>query len=388
MIRRLIDFSLDNRLAVVALWVLLIAFGVDSALHLPIDAVPDITNVQVQVLTDSPGLSAEEVEQFVTFPVETAMSGLPRLEDLRSLTKFGLSVVTVVFEEGTDVYWARQQVAERLAEARATIPEGARRSRAGGGGDPRRRPSLSARGRHRRARAAAAPGGGNPRRRSGSGRRNRADAPRGELARRRRPRRRHGVRDHDHPAGGGEHRHLLRPLGPGAPHPADRGHQPARRRPAGGGDPALADRQPAGRAAGGGGDPAVDAGGVLGDALDGSVGQSDEPRSDRLRPHRRRRRGHGREHPAGSPPAPRRARGPNPGEGARGGAPGGAAGGLRRDHHHPGLPPHPGAARHRGQDVPAHGDDRGVRPGWPGAASSRTCARHPAGWRCWYRWCC
>ncbi|MEM7356041.1 MAG: CusA/CzcA family heavy metal efflux RND transporter, partial [Acidobacteriota bacterium] len=124
MIRWLIDLSLDNRLAVVALWVLLTALGVASALHLPIDAVPDVTNVQVQVLTDTPGLAVEEVEQFVTFPVETALSGLPRLHDLRSLTKFGLSVVTAVFEEGTDVYWARQLVAERLAEARAAIPQG------------------------------------------------------------------------------------------------------------------------------------------------------------------------------------------------------------------------------------------------------------------------
>jgi len=109
---------------VVAMWILLLALGVDSARQLPVDAVPDVTNVQVQVLTESPGLSAEEVEQFVTFPVETAMGGLPRLDDLRSLTKFGLSVVTVVFEEGTDVYWGRQQVAERLAEAREAIPEG------------------------------------------------------------------------------------------------------------------------------------------------------------------------------------------------------------------------------------------------------------------------
>ncbi len=124
MIRRLIDFSIDHPLVVVTLWVVLVALGVDAALRLPIDAVPDVTNVQVQVLTDSPGLAPEEVEQFVTFPVETAMSGLPRLEDLRSLTKFGLSVVTVVFEEGTDVYWARQQVAERLAAAREAIPEG------------------------------------------------------------------------------------------------------------------------------------------------------------------------------------------------------------------------------------------------------------------------
>jgi len=124
MIRRLVDVSLDHRLVVVVLWALLVALGVHSALRLPIDAVPDVTNVQVQVLTDSPGLAPEEVEQFVTFPVETAMSGLPRIESVRSLTKFGLSVVTVVFEEGTDVYWARQQVSERLAEAREEIPEG------------------------------------------------------------------------------------------------------------------------------------------------------------------------------------------------------------------------------------------------------------------------
>jgi cobalt-zinc-cadmium resistance protein CzcA len=124
MIRRLIDFSLDHRLVVVCLWALLVAWGIHSAVRLPIDAVPDITTIQVQVLTDSPGLAPEEVEQFVTFPVETAMSGLPRLEEVRSLTKFGLSVVTVVFEEGTDIYWARQQVSERLAEAREEIPGG------------------------------------------------------------------------------------------------------------------------------------------------------------------------------------------------------------------------------------------------------------------------
>jgi cobalt-zinc-cadmium resistance protein CzcA len=123
-IRRLVDLSLDHRPVVVVLWALLVAVGVHSAIRLPIDAVPDITTVQVQILTDSPGLAPEEVEQFVTFPVETAMSGVPRVEEVRSLSKFGLSVVTVVFEEGTDVYWARQQVSERLAEAREAIPEG------------------------------------------------------------------------------------------------------------------------------------------------------------------------------------------------------------------------------------------------------------------------
>lgn len=124
MIRRLIDASLDHRLLVVALWLLLAAWGVRALSLLSIDAVPDVTNVQVQVLTNSPGLAPEEVERFITFPVETAMSGLPRIEELRSVSKFGLSVVTVVFEEGTDIYWARQLVSERLTDARGEIPDG------------------------------------------------------------------------------------------------------------------------------------------------------------------------------------------------------------------------------------------------------------------------
>lgn len=124
MIRRLVDLSLDNRLLVVALWLLLAGFGIHALLDLPIDAVPDVTNVQVQILTDSPGLAPEEVERFITFPVETAMSGLPRIEQIRSLSRFGLSVVTVVFHEGTDIYWARQLVSERLAVAREGIAEG------------------------------------------------------------------------------------------------------------------------------------------------------------------------------------------------------------------------------------------------------------------------
>ena len=124
MIRRIIDFSLDHRLLVVVLWLLIAVLGVRAMLQLPIDAVPDVTNVQVQVLTNSPGLAPEEVERFVTFPVETAMSGLPRIEELRSVSKFGLSAVTLVFQEGTDIYWARQLVSERLSEAREAIPEG------------------------------------------------------------------------------------------------------------------------------------------------------------------------------------------------------------------------------------------------------------------------
>jgi len=123
-INRIVDFSLNNRFLVVVLWLLVIAVGVRSLQELPIDAVPDVTNVQVQVLTNSPGLAPEEVERFITFPVETAMSGLPRVEEIRSVSKFGLSAVTVVFEEGTDIYWARQLISERLVEAREQIPEG------------------------------------------------------------------------------------------------------------------------------------------------------------------------------------------------------------------------------------------------------------------------
>ena len=124
MINRVIDFSLDNRLLVVIGWLLIVGIGVKSLQDLPIDAVPDVTNIQVQVLTNSPGLAPEEVEKFITFPVETSMSGLPNIEEIRSVSKFGLSVVTVVFEEGTDIYWARQMVGERLAEARAQVPDG------------------------------------------------------------------------------------------------------------------------------------------------------------------------------------------------------------------------------------------------------------------------
>jgi len=124
MIKRLIDFSLDNRPLVLIGWLIVAALGVRALVRLPIDAVPDVTNVQVQVLTDSPGLAPEEVEAFITFPVENALSGLPDVEEVRSVSKFGLSVVTVVFSDDTDIYRARQLVAERLSAARDEIPEG------------------------------------------------------------------------------------------------------------------------------------------------------------------------------------------------------------------------------------------------------------------------
>src|SRR3954464_4262874 len=97
------------------------ATGIRSLLQLPIDAVPDITNVQVMALTSAPALGPEEVEQFITVPVENAMNGIPRVKEVRSYSQFGISGVTIIFEEGTDIYWARQQVGERLDQARAGI---------------------------------------------------------------------------------------------------------------------------------------------------------------------------------------------------------------------------------------------------------------------------
>lgn len=123
MINALIRFSVSQRLLVLLMVAMLIGAGVYSLRSLPIDAVPDVTNVQVQVLTAAPSLAPLEVERQITFPVEVAMSGLPRIEEIRSVSKFGLSAVTVVFEEGTDIYFARQLVLERLSDAREQIPE-------------------------------------------------------------------------------------------------------------------------------------------------------------------------------------------------------------------------------------------------------------------------
>ena len=120
----LVAWSLRNRFLVLVLSLLAIAVGVEHMLRLPIDAVPDVTNVQVQVLTSAPALAPAEVERLITVPVEAAMAGLPDVEEIRSVSKFGLSSVTVVFDEGTDIYRARQLVQERLVEARESIPSG------------------------------------------------------------------------------------------------------------------------------------------------------------------------------------------------------------------------------------------------------------------------
>ncbi len=124
MLNSIIESSLNNRFFVLMATLLVGGVGVYSALHLPIDAVPDLTNVQVQVITEAPALSPLEVDSLLSFPVSGAMSGLPDVEQIRSISKFGVSVVTIVFKEGTDIFRARQLVGERLARAAEAIPPG------------------------------------------------------------------------------------------------------------------------------------------------------------------------------------------------------------------------------------------------------------------------
>ena len=124
MLNAIIESSLNNRFLVLMATALVAGLGIYSASILPIDAVPDLTNVQVQVITEAPALSPLEVESLLSFPVEGAMSGLPSVEQIRSISKFGISVVTIVFQEGTDIYRARQLVGERLSRAAEAIPAG------------------------------------------------------------------------------------------------------------------------------------------------------------------------------------------------------------------------------------------------------------------------
>ncbi len=121
---KIIEFSLRNRLLMLSLAVLIMAGGWFSYKQLPIDAFPDVSPALVQVFTETEGLAPEEIEKYVTFPVEAAMNGLPNLETIRSVSNFGLSVVNIYFKDGTDIYFARQVVNERLQEAREQIPEG------------------------------------------------------------------------------------------------------------------------------------------------------------------------------------------------------------------------------------------------------------------------
>jgi len=124
MLERILQFSINQRWVVLIVTLAMAVFGAYNYTRLPIDAVPDITNVQVQINTEAPGYSPFEAEQRVTFLVETAMAGLPRLEETRSISRYGLSQVTVVFEDGTDIYWARQLINERVQEVKSQLPPG------------------------------------------------------------------------------------------------------------------------------------------------------------------------------------------------------------------------------------------------------------------------
>ena len=124
MIDGVVAFALRQRILVVVVSCLLVLGGLYTLRILPIDAFPDVTNVQVQILTQVPGLSPVEVEKLVTFPVELVLTGLPGLQEIRSLSKFGLSQITVVFHDDIDIYFARQLVLERMISAKEGLPDG------------------------------------------------------------------------------------------------------------------------------------------------------------------------------------------------------------------------------------------------------------------------
>ncbi len=124
MIERIIQFSIKNKFVVGLFIAALIGWGVYSLTRLPVDAIPDITNNQVQIISLAPSLAVQEVESFITAPIEVAVANIPDIIELRSISRLGLSVVTVVFKDGVDVYWARQQLSERIKEAEESIPAG------------------------------------------------------------------------------------------------------------------------------------------------------------------------------------------------------------------------------------------------------------------------
>lgn len=124
MLNRVIHFSITNKAIIGLMTFGLVLWGIYSATRLPIDALPDITNNQVQIITTSPVLATQEVEKFITYPIEREVKSIPDIIELRSVSRFGLSLITVVFEEGVDIYWARNQISERLKLAEEEIPEG------------------------------------------------------------------------------------------------------------------------------------------------------------------------------------------------------------------------------------------------------------------------
>ena len=124
MLKFLIDFSLDNRWLTLIALLLIAGAGIFTALRIPLEAFPDLTNNQVVVITEAPALPPTEVEQLVTFPIESALMGLPKTEGIRSISKLGLSIVTIIFDDSVPTYFARQLINERLQEVRSRLPQG------------------------------------------------------------------------------------------------------------------------------------------------------------------------------------------------------------------------------------------------------------------------
>ena len=119
MLNKIIAFSIRNKLLVGMMVLALVGYGAYNVTKLPFDAVPDITNNQVLVMTPSPSLGAADIERLITFPIEQATRNIPGIIEHRSFSRFGLSLVTIVFDDDTDVYWARQQISEKLVQLRA-----------------------------------------------------------------------------------------------------------------------------------------------------------------------------------------------------------------------------------------------------------------------------
>ena len=124
MLQKIIKLSIDNKLIILLITAAIVGFGLFSLTQIPIGAVPDITNNQVQVITTSRNLSTQDVEQFITYPVELEMANLPGVQEIRSVSKFGLSVVTIVFDDAMGTYLPRQLIAEKIKTASEKIPEG------------------------------------------------------------------------------------------------------------------------------------------------------------------------------------------------------------------------------------------------------------------------
>lgn len=126
MLNKIIEFSIKNKLIVGLFIIALIGYGCFQITKLPIDAVPDITDNQVQIITSTPSLGAPDVERLIIFPIEQANSNIPGLKEIRSFSRFGLSLITIVFDDDVDIYWARQQVTERIQSVKSQIPAGIR----------------------------------------------------------------------------------------------------------------------------------------------------------------------------------------------------------------------------------------------------------------------